>query len=616
MLSASLQAACGEAGDDQQQGVEGMFPVATSPDGMQATLPGVTTPTTSDGGPQGTDLVPGQTPPGTPTPGVLDPTGTDQPPGTTPTGTDQPPVTTDPPGPVATPVAFEPAPGAFRRLTKSAFRNSLGDLLGGPVEVGELEPDSWSVGGLPTVSAAAVAISPRGVELYQVVVEEVVNEVFADTPRRDAVLGCQPAATTDTACFQSFVSTFGRRAFRQPLTDAQVTRYTDLITEAATVLDDSYEGMKAGVMGLLTSPYFLYRLEAGEPAATGDSGFWQYTSHEAASRLSYFLTNSTPDEELLDMADRGELQTADQIRAQAERLLDSEAGRESVGNFATELFQLPLIETRAKDPELFPGYTSTLQAGMAAEVPAMLQSIVFDRGASALELFTTRSTFVNDELAALYGLPNPNTPTGLTSAELPADGLRAGLLGTAGILSMFGNQKEGSPTLRGKFVREVLLCQPIPAPPGDVSTVLPDPPTGVVYTKREKLEMHMADPACAVCHALTDPIGLTLENFDAIGNLRDNDNGKAIDVTGDLSGTGFNGPVELGRLLAETPSTATCLAKHMYRYGTGHVETTAERETVLKDLSSLFEASGYDLRNLMLEIVSTDGFRLVAPPAP
>lgn len=611
-----MQAACGEAGDDQQQqGVDGMFPVASSPDGMQNPLPGGANPTTGDGSPQGTDVVPGQMTPGGPEPGVAGPTGTDLPIGTPPTGTDTPPVTNIP-APVATPVEFAPAPGAFRRLTRSAFRNSLEDLLGGPVEIGEVEPDSWSVGGLPSVSAATVAISPRGVELYQLVVEDVVNEVFADAERRDAILGCQPAAATDTACFQSFVSSFGRRAFRQPLTEAQVTRYTDLITEAATALDDSYEGMKAGVMGLLTSPYFLYRLEAGEPAVTSDTGFWQYTSHEAASRLSYFLTNSTPDEELLDLADRGELQSAEQIRAQAERLLDSEAGRESVGNFATELFQLPLIETRAKDPELFPGYTSSLQAAMAAEVPAMLQSIVFDRGASALELFTTRNTFVNDELAALYGLPNPNSATGLASAELPADGVRAGLLGTAGILSMFGNQKEGSPTLRGKFVREVLLCQPIPAPPGDVSTVLPDPPAGAVYTKREKLEMHMADPTCAVCHALTDPVGLTLENFDAIGSFRDTDNGKDIDVTGDLSGTAFNGPVELGRLLAETPDTANCLAKHMYRYGTGHVETSAERETVLQDLSSRFAASEYDLRNLMLEIVSTDGFRFVAPPAP
>jgi Protein of unknown function (DUF1592)/Protein of unknown function (DUF1588)/Protein of unknown function (DUF1595)/Protein of unknown function (DUF1585) len=567
------------------------------------------------------------------------PTGTDSnvsppvaPPGTSPNETDPtasapsdapPPVGTPPgtsvtdPGSVPAAAEFAPAPGAFRRLTRSAFHNSLEDLFGGPVELGQVEPDSWAVGGLPVVSAAEVAISPRGVELYQTVIEDVVGQVFADEQRRSAVLECEPADDADTECFESFVSTFGRRAFRQPLTAAQLTRYTDLITEVAMLLGDPYEGMRAGMIGLLVSPNFLYRLEAGAPMATGESEHWQYTSHETASRLSYFLTNSTPDSELLDLADQDALRTVDQLRAQAERLLDSPAGRESVGNFASELYMLPLLETRAKDQTLFPEYTPELQAAMAGEVPAMLQSIVFDRGASALELFTTRSTFANDELAALYGLPSTNSPSAaLSPVELPADGVRAGLLGTASFLSLFANQKEGSPTLRGKFVREVLLCQHIPDPPGDVSTVLPDPPPGVVYTKRERLEMHMADTACAGCHALLDPIGLTLENFDAVGKFRQTDNGKDIDVSGDLNNTAFNGPVELGQLLADMPETAACLATHMYRYGTGHMETSAERSTVLADLLAHFESNGHDLRDLMLEIASTDGFRLVAPPAP
>lgn len=521
----------------------------------------------------------------------------------------------DPEVPAVEPAIFEPSPGSFRRLTTSAFRNSLEDLLGGPVSLGETEPDSWAVGGLPTVSAAEVAISPRGVELYQVAIEAAVDELFADTQRRDAVLGCQPTTVDDPACFQSFVATFGRRAFRQPLTTAQVDRYTALVGEAANVLGDAHAGMKAGMVGLLTSPYFLYRIERGEPTSSGESEHWQYTSHEAASRLSYFLTNSTPDEQLLDAADRGELQTAEELRAHAERLLDSEAGRESVGNFAAELFQLPLIESRAKDPGLFPDYTETLQSAMAAEVPAMLQAIVFDRRESALELFTTQSTFVNDELAALYGIPGPNAaPGSLGPVELPSDGLRAGLLGTAGILSLFANQKEGSPTLRGKFVREAILCQEMPPPPANVSTILPDPPAGVAYTKRELLELHMAEPTCATCHALLDPIGLTMENFDAIGKFREMDEGQEIDVAGDLSGVPFNGPVQLGRLLADMPETAACLATHMYRYATGHVENSAERDTVLADLITLFQANGYDLRDLMLEIVSTDGFRFVAPP--
>jgi hypothetical protein len=486
-------------------------------------------------------------------------------------------------------------------------------LLAGPVEIGELEPDSWSVGGLPSVSAAEVVISPRGVEQYQTAIEAATAQVFADTARRDQLLGCQPSSATDTQCFRTFVTSFGRRAFRQPLTEAQVTRYIGVITTTAGLLGNVYEGMRSGMTALLVSPYFLYRLERGAPA--NGSAFWQYTSTEMASRLSYFLTNSTPDAMLLDVADQNGLQTVESVREQAQRLLDTPAGRESVGNFATELFQLPIIAARAKDPAMYPEYTPALQTGMMQEIPAMLKGLVFDRNASALELFTTRETFVNAELAALYGLPVAGSSSALTPASLPADGLRAGLLGTAGILSIYASQQEGSPTLRGKFIREVLLCEHITPPPANVDTTLEDPPTGEMLTKREKLEQHQTVDSCRGCHAVLDPLGLTLENFDAIGKFRTMDHEKPIDVSGNFDDVPFNGPVELGQLLAERPETAECLVRNLYRYGAGHVEVASEGP-VVSDLTARFQTSGYDLRQLMLDLVTSDGFRYVAPPAP
>jgi hypothetical protein len=511
------------------------------------------------------------------------------------------------------PVPFAPSEGAYRRLTNSAFRNSLRDLLGGPVDVGDLEPDSWSVGGLPTVSATQVVISPRGVEQYQTAIEAATTQVFADTARRDRLLGCRPSGASDTQCFRTFVTTFGRRAFRQALTETQVTRYTGVITTTAGLLGNVYEGMRSGMMGLLLSPYFLYRLERGAPPASG-TGFWQYTGTEMSSRLAYFLTNSTPDATLLDAADQNGLQTVDAVREQASRLLDVPAGRESVGNFATELFQLPIIAARAKDSGMYPEYTPALQTAMMQEIPAMLQGIVFDRNASALELLTTRETFVNADLAALYGLPTAGRSAALAPATLPADGLRAGLLGTAGILSIYASQQEGSPTQRGKFIREVLLCQHINPPPANVDTTLEDPPSGEMLTKREKLEQHQTADACRGCHFILDPLGLTLENFDAIGKFRTMDHGKPIDVTGDLDDVPFNGPVELGRMLAERPETGACLARNLYRYGAGHVEIASEAP-IVSDLAARFQTSGYDLKQLMLDLVTSDGFRYVAPPA-
>jgi hypothetical protein len=252
---------------------------------------------------------------------------------------------------------------------------------------------------------------------------------------------------------------------------------------------------------------------------------------------------------------------------------------------------------------------------MTQEIPAMFQAIVFDRNASALELLTTRNTFATKELAGLYGLPTTGlSSTSVSAVALPADGLRAGLLTTAGFLSLYANQEEGSPTQRGKFIRETILCQTIPLPPPDVSTVLPDPPAGVIYTKRQRLSMHESQPSCAGCHRLMDPLGLPLENFDAIGKYRSTDQGQPIDASGDLDGSKFNGPVELGQVLAARPEVADCLVRNMYRYGTGHVDAASERP-VLDALKSTFRTGGYHVRDLMRDIVASDGFRFVAPPA-
>ncbi len=511
-------------------------------------------------------------------------------------------------GAPATPAEFSPAQGSFKRLTDAEFRNSVRDLLG-DVQMGETEPDTF-INGFAKVGSSQVAISLNGVEKYDLALEAATKQLFADAARRGMFLGCAPSGTSDSACFGAFVTRFGRLAWRRPLTDAEQQSYAKLATSLATTLADVNEALRLTTKALLLSPNFLYRLERGKPAA--DAKWWRFTSRELASGLAYFLTNTTPDAPLLDAADRDELSTVDGIRAQAQRLLTAPHGRESVGNFATELFRLALVAGRAKDPGLFPQYTPSLQTAIAREVPSLFQNIVFDRKASALELFTTRDTFVNADLASLYGVNS----AGLTAASwqavtLPADGLRSGLLGTSAFLSLYANQKEGSPTQRGKFIRTFLMCQQIPDPPPNVSTVIEDPPPGVVLTKREKLAAHRKQATCAGCHALMDPLGLTLENFDAVGAFRPTENGLTIDAGGDFDGTPFNGPVELGKLLATSPKVSECLVRNLYRYATGHAELPSE-EAVIVSLSDRFAAGGHDFQGLMLDLVSSDGFRAVA----
>jgi hypothetical protein len=516
-----------------------------------------------------------------------------------------PPVTVD--GKVVT---FAPAAGSFKRLTATELKNSLIALLGS-VGIGDLEPDTW-LGGFAKIGSSAVSISPSGVEKYQSVIEAATAEVFADAARRDAFVGCTPQGVDDAVCFRSFVERFGRKAWRRALTPDQIDKKAALAAALAQTLGSAPDGLRATTNALLLSPNFLYRLERGEPDTSTTS--WRYSGYEVASRLSFFLINSTPDEGLLAAAENGQLGAPDGIRGQAERLLASPAGRESVGNFVSELFRLSIIAGRAKDPGLFPSYTLDLQQAMMREVPAMFQDLVFDQVAPASDFFTTRTTYVNADLAKLYGLD----ATGLTAASwvkvtLPATGLRAGYLGTAAFLSQFANQKEGSPTLRGKSIRATLLCESIPDPPKDVSPAFEDGPAGVVSTKRDKLAQHRTKGStCNGCHSLMDPLGLPLENFDAIGAYRETDQGLAIDASGELDGAPFNGPVELGQHLSQSEKATACLVRNLYRYATGLLEVEGQ-EPAIDQLVKQFQADNRDFKRLMVALVTSDGFRYVAP---
>jgi hypothetical protein len=457
-----------------------------------------------------------------------------------------------------------------------------------------------------------VSVSLNGVGQYQAAIEAATAEVFADAKRRDSLVGCVPQGITDTACFKSYIERFGRLAWRQALTPAQLEQKTALASSLAQTFGNATDGLRATTNALLQSPNFLYRLERGEPAGAS----WRFTGYEMASRLAYFLTNSAPDPALLDAAEQGKLTTAEGVRAEAQRLTaggSGTPGRESVRNFATELFRLAIVTARAKDPS-FVAYTPSLQQAMVREVPSMLEDLVFEQAAPATNIFTTRTTYVNADLAKLYGLPTSGlTADSWVKVSLPADGLRAGYLGTGAFLSEFANQKEGSPTQRGKFLRTALLCQTIPDPPPNVSTNLADGPAGVHQTKRDKLAVHRQQGAtCNGCHALMDPLGLPLENFDAIGAYRETDGGLPIDVSGDLDGTAFNGPVELGTALSQNDDVASCLVRNLYRYATGVLEATAQ-EPAIGQLTTQFKADGKDMRKLMVELVASDGFRLVAP---
>jgi hypothetical protein len=294
-------------------------------------------------------------------------------------------------------------------------------------------------------------------------------------------------------------------------------------------------------------------------------------------------------------------------------MLDASAGRESVGGFAEEYMRLDRIATQAKDPALFPEYGANLQTAMVRDIRDTWASLAFDDQASFYDLFTTRKVVVNADLARLYGID----PTGLTSTtfqikSLPAGGPRSGVLAKAGLLSEFANQQSGSPTLRGKFIRESLMCLTIPPPPPGVNTAVVDQPTNVPMTRRQKLVAHMTVPSCAACHQYMDPLGFPLENFDAIGKYRTTDNGLPVDPSGNFDGVPVADANALGVAAGQSVAVAQCLVRKYYPYAVGHEERDVDG-SVLNTLATAFKASGFKMRDLILALVTNDAFSIVAP---
>lgn len=507
------------------------------------------------------------------------------------------------------PPAFEPAPVMLRRLTRAQFRNAVHDVLDFDVNVNELDPDNWD-GDFATIGAGRVVTSEHGVEQYHQAIENAVNVVFSDRSRAEAFVGCNP--TADDACTQTFVQRIGRLAWRRPLDSDETARVVGLARTALAEFEDAMEGMRFATLALFWSPNFLYRSELGT-TAQGDA--LRYSGYEMASRLAFLLWNSAPDAELLDAAARGELDTPAGVRSAAARMLDGAAGREAVGSFADQYMRLDRVPLQAKDRQLFPEYGAELQAAMIEDMRKTWQSVVFDDDASVMELFSTDQAYVNADLARLYGLDDSELDSDtFQRVTLPQGSPRLGILSKAAFLSQFANQEEGSPTLRGKFIRQTLMCMPVPSPPGGIDLVIDKAPADMPMTKRERLALHRESDGCAGCHALMDPLGLPLETFDAIGRYRTTELGLQIDPSGQFDGKPVADAREMGLAASESETVAKCLVRKFYSYALGFPERSVDR-SVIEELTTTFRQSGYKLRELILALTAHDTFSTAVPQA-
>mgnify|MGYP002632698679 CR=1 FL=1 len=509
----------------------------------------------------------------------------------------------EPDTPVFTTPDVEPAPTALRRLTTAQYHNAVHDLFGAGVVVPPgLEPDVED-GGLIALGASVATVSPRGVEQYETAAYSLAEQAMATPAVRAAIVPCSPAGTDDEACARQFVESFGLRVWRRPLDGEEVSILVDIVLEAARVRGEFHLGLEYGIATLLQSPNFLFRQELGKNGT--------FDNYEMASRLSFLFWNTTPDEALLAAAADGDLSSDEGLRAQAQRLLDSPRSRDGVRNLFTEIYGLHALDSLSKDPTLFEHMSPEVGPAAREETLLGIEHLVFDLEGDFRGIYTTRTTFVDRKLASIYNIRAP-AREGFGQTELPEDGIRVGLLGQVSVMALASHPVSSSATLRGAYVREKVLCHEIPNPPSNVDTSIPEP-TPDAPTLRDRVTQHLEDPNCAGCHTLMDPIGLAYENFDGLGRYRATDRGAEIDATGVLDGDKYDGPAEFAEVLFEHQDTGSCVAKHVYRYATGHVETEGERE-VIEDLSARFAASGYRIKALLLETVMSPGFREAGAP--
>jgi hypothetical protein len=503
-------------------------------------------------------------------------------------------------------VAFEPAAATVYRLTQVQLQNSYLHLFGELTVPTDLPGDD-QLYGFTSIAAAGTTIAPLDAEKYEKAAYDVLAQVWADPARRDALVGCTPAGTDDP-CLRAFFETFASRAWRRPVDAAELDALVGVASEVAADLASTSEGIRFGLAAVLQSPHFLFRVELGEPDA---SGWLRYTSWEMASRLSYLLTDAPPDDALVAAAENGALVDPAVVKLHATRLLGSDRARPALVRFFRDFMNIGRLDALDKSAELFPQLAPTLGPSMRVEIEKLFEATVFETEGDFRRLFTTKDTFVNEELARLYGIDGVVGPD-FVPATLPDDGKRAGLLTTAGFLAMNAHKTMTSPTHRGRFVRINLLCQDVPPPPPGVDTTIPASDPDVPTTLRVRLEAHRQDPACVTCHAKMDPIGFAFERFDAVGAWRDTENGLPLDTVTDLDGTPVADAVEMGELVAALPAVGECIAQRFYQHATAHLDKPAEKKAV-DALVAAFVASDYDFKQLVAELVVNDGFRYASP---
>jgi hypothetical protein len=413
----------------------------------------------------------------------------------------------------------------------------------------------------------------------------------------------------DKACAAEFLEEAGRLLYRRPLSEVQVDEAARKASDAADRLEDFYAGLAIALEGMLISPEMLFIVETSE-ADPAHPGQQRLDSYSLASRLSFFLWNAGPDAALIGAAENGALRTANGRADVVNVMLASPRLASGMRAFFDDMFAFDDFDTLAKDPLVYPSFTGVTVADAREQTLRTVIDHLVDKNKDYRDLYTTRSTFISPALAALYQLP---APPGWTPYEFPEGSSREGLLTQISFLAVHSHPGRSSPTLRGKALRELLLCQPVPRPPPDVDFSLVSNPSSSYPTQRDRVNAHLENPVCAGCHKITDPMGLALEAFDGAGRYRETEKGNLIDTSGSLDGTAFTEITGLSQALRDHPALSSCLVERIYSYGSGGASEPSDRP-LLKHFTKHFEMQGYKLAGLLRAIALSNAFLTVSAP--
>lgn len=496
------------------------------------------------------------------------------------------------------------------RLNPSQYQQTIADIFGSSIAInGRFEPELREEG-MAAIGAARASFSPAGIERYDELARGIAKQVTG-AEHRDVLIQCKPKSPTasDETCARTFISRTGPLLYRRPLKDAELETLVKVAGDSANALHDFYAGLSTSLVNMLISPDFLFkyrRLEA-DPA---NPGHLRLDGYSKATALSYFLWNSSPDELLLKAASNGELHSKEGLKRQVDRMVSSPSLEVGVRAFFSDMLGFSQFEILSKDPAFFPRFTSRVKEDAQEQTLRTIVDHLVVRQGDYRDLFTTPNTFMTRSLATLYGVPLPDRsdngqPMHWQPYSFAEGDPRAGLLSQISFVALHSPAGRTSPTGRGKALREYILCQIVPAPPGNVDFKFVQDTSNPVYkTARDRLSAHASEAMCAGCHKITDPIGLALEKFDAAGAFRTKENGVDINTTGELSGRKFDGPAGLAQAIHDEPAATSCVARRAFAFGTGHFPPKTSEEW--KGIESRFAQSKYKFPELLRQIALSD----------